>query len=78
MVEITGGKATVLGQRVLAADKAWKRERTPNLLGQLRTAGVSGAPAPFPPVHAFDDVEYEMRSADEWLEPLVPVPEASR
>ena len=76
MVEITGGKATVLGQRVLAADKAWKRERTPNLLGQLRTAGVSGAPAPFPPVHAFDDVEYEMRSADEWLEPLVPVREA--
>jgi hypothetical protein len=28
MVEITGGKATVLGERVMRGDRVWKRERT--------------------------------------------------
>eukprot|EP01043_Picozoa_sp_COSAG02_P074455 COSAG02_NODE_14914_length_1224_cov_1.108444_2_plen_196_part_01 len=73
MVEITGGKATVLGERVMRGDRAWKRERTSNLLGQLRTAGAPAEVAPFPPISAFDDQEFEMRTADAWLAPLEPV-----
>ena len=72
MVEITGGKATVLGERVMRGDRAWKRERTPNLLQQLRTAGAPANVAPFPPVSAFDDDEFEMRTAGTWLAPLEP------
>ena len=73
MVEITGGKATVLGERVMRGDRVWKRERTANLLGQLRTAGMPAAVPPFPPILAFDDDEFEMRTADVWLAPLEPV-----
>ena len=76
MVDIIGRKAVVLGLRVLAGGKPWQRARTPNLLGHLREAGVPEVVAPFPPVFAFDDVEYEMRAAEEWLAPLVPAAEA--
>ena len=73
MVEVTGGKATVLGERVMRGERAFKRERTPNLLGHLRTAGAPATVAPFPPISAFDDEEYEMRTAAVWLAPLEPV-----
>jgi hypothetical protein len=59
-----------MGQRVLSSTKPWKRQRSPDLLAQLQAAGAGGSVAEFPPVQAFDDEEFELRPASDWLAPL--------